>query len=210
LGVVRPLQLRLDMRNSAPLAALVLGALGVLAGPVHADRARHKTAHASRDVAGPVTARAERTAALTTGSIAITGASRRDVPAAAIDPAAAPAPTRKPSHLSTVDVSSLVAPYASDIERCYVGTVGEVRRTAQLDLMFVIAREGHVLSVDIGAPSASPRATLSLASCIRTAVSSLHFPERRNDTTAIIPYAFQRTEAPNAGPQLSCWNPKGC
>ena len=33
---------------------------------------------------------------------------------------------------------------------------------------------------------------------------------RKTFTTATIPYFFQRTAAPNAGPQLSCWDPKGC
>jgi hypothetical protein len=25
-----------------------------------------------------------------------------------------------------------------------------------------------------------------------------------------VPFFYQHTAAPNAGPQLSCWDPKGC
>jgi hypothetical protein len=154
-------------------------------------------------------------ASLTTGALAITGASRaselRRVPGvAASRDSAAPRRARKQAHLSASDVAALVAPHEDAIERCYLTAVGNVRRTSQLDVMFVIARQGNLLSVDIGAPDASPYAVHAMTSCIRTAVADLQFPERRNDTTAIIPYVFQRTEAPDAGPQLSCWNPRGC
>jgi hypothetical protein len=206
LRMVRPLQSSTRMRTSAlsiPTLAAVL-ALGVLHGAVHAEpRTGGRTAlHAS-------------TGALT-GAIAITGTTRTGVAGVAAGEltsardSVAPRPPRKQAHLSASDVAALVAPHGPAIERCYLDAVGGVRRTSQLDLMFVIARQGHVLSVDIGAPAASPLAVDAMVRCIRSAVDSLHFPERRNDTTAIVPYVFQRTEAPSAGPQLSCWNPKGC
>jgi hypothetical protein len=206
------------MRISALSSLATLIVLGVLAGPVHAER--HKTSAVARSVADPA-ARTERPgASLTTGAIAITGsvgvaavaaATHRELPAAGTrDLGAAPRRPRKQAHLSASDVAALVAPHAPRIERCYLDAVGAVRRTAQLDVMFVIARQGKLLSVDIGAPTASPHAVHAMATCIRAAVDDLQFPERRNDTTAIIPYVFQRTEAPNAGPQLSCWDPKGC
>ena len=49
-----------------------------------------------------------------------------------------------------------------------------------------------------------------MAACIREAVEVVKFPARRNDTTAIVPYFFQHTNTPGGGPQLSCWDPKGC
>ena len=45
---------------------------------------------------------------------------------------------------------------------------------------------------------------------MKALVSELTFPARRSPTTAVIPYFYQHTAAPNAGPQLSCWDPKGC
>ena len=49
-----------------------------------------------------------------------------------------------------------------------------------------------------------------MAACIREAVEVVHFPARRNDTTAIVPYFFQHTNTLGGGPQPSCWDPKGC
>lgn len=196
------------MRIPAFLGLLVLGVLG---GPAYAER--YKSSPATSDVAGRADhTRGERVAAsLTAGELAITSATPRAHPASHDPtPGISPRSARKPSHLSAGDISSNVALHATEIEHCYLDAVGTVRRTAQLDLMFVIAREGDVLSLDIAAPTASPQAVHRIATCIRTAVDGLRFPERRNDTTAIIPYVFQRTEAPGAGPQLSCWNPKGC
>lgn len=198
------------MRTSAlsvPTLVAVL-ALGVL----------HTSAHAEPATGGRAPAHTS-TGALTTGAIAITGTpatgrvagvAAREVASPSRDLTASPRPARKQAHLSASEVAALVAPHGPAIERCYLDAVGGVRRTSQLDLMFVIARQGHVLSVDIGAPSASPYAVDAMVRCIRSSVDSLHFPERRNDTTAIVPYVFQRTEAPSAGPQLSCWNAKGC
>jgi hypothetical protein len=45
---------------------------------------------------------------------------------------------------------------------------------------------------------------------VRHAVEAVTFPARRTYTTATVPYFFQRTAAPNAGPQESCWNERGC
>jgi len=33
---------------------------------------------------------------------------------------------------------------------------------------------------------------------------------RKAQTIAVVPYFYQRTAAPNSGPQYSCWDPKGC
>jgi hypothetical protein len=119
-------------------------------------------------------------------------------------------PQRLARYLTTGDVTDIVAPRAPEIERCYITALGASRRGGRLDLMFIIARDGHVVSLDTSAPGLPVRAGLQLHRCLRTAVEPLHFPARRNDTTAIVPYYFQRTDAPDAGPQLSCWNPKGC
>jgi hypothetical protein len=45
---------------------------------------------------------------------------------------------------------------------------------------------------------------------VRASLDTLRFPQRRAETTAVIPYFFQHTWAPNSGPQESCWSPKGC
>jgi hypothetical protein len=150
----------------------------------------------------------------TTGDLGITATARArtastptESTVAAVGPALR---TRHARDLTTGDVTDIVAPRAADIERCYLDALGTSRRGGRLDVMLTIARNGAVLSVDTAAPGLPAVAAHHMHSCIRGAVEGLQFPVRRNDTTAIVPYYFQRTDAPDAGPQLSCWNPRGC
>jgi hypothetical protein len=123
---------------------------------------------------------------------------------------AAVARPRQP-FLDARDVTTLVTPHASDIERCYLGEIGALARSSRLDLTLVIARDGHVLALAAAVPGLPVRTARKVTGCVREVLDSLQFPARRNDTTAVVPYVFQKTDAPSAaGPQLSCWNPKGC
>jgi hypothetical protein len=178
------------MRISALSSTLVFVTLVTLVAPAYAEHQAPRVAAAS----GP--AREERRApTLTTGDLALTG------------PAHAP---RKEPFLAVADITAVVTPQRLAIERCYLDAIASSRRPGHLDLMFVIARDGSVVSLDIAAPGVPATAVHQIVTCIRETVAGLQFPARRNDTTAIVPYFFQRTDAPNAGPQLSCWNPKGC
>ncbi|HSR99445.1 MAG TPA: AgmX/PglI C-terminal domain-containing protein [Kofleriaceae bacterium] len=213
------------MRITALSSVLAIGVVGALthATPAHADR--KKPLAARPDVAAhPVLAelaalvdpaRAPRTGSLlSTGELGLTAARAPAPTAGAADGtllAVAPALRDRPErYLTTGDVATVVGDRAADIERCYLDAMGAARRGGKLDVMFTIARNGSVLSVDTAAPGLSAVAAHRMHTCIRTAVEGLAFPARRNDTTAIVPYYFQRTDAPDAGPQLSCWNPRGC
>lgn len=156
--------------------------IGALGAPAHADRVA---------LAGSTTV--GRGTQLTTGELGIT--------------ARAP---RKAAFLEAREVAAEVRPYAAEIQRCYLARLGDVRRAGKLDLTFVIGRDGRVVSLHVDAPGLPARTVQHVQSCIHEAVAGLQFPERRNDTTAIVPYLFQHTNAPGGGPQLSCWNPKGC
>ena len=200
-----------SMRITALSSVLAIGVVGALTDPAHADR--KKPLVASHELAALVDpARAPRAgASLATGELGLTAA-RAPAPAAdgtllAVAPALRERPER---YLTTSDVTTVVGDRAADIERCYLDAMGASRRGGKLDVMLTIARNGSVLSVDTAAPGLSAVAAHHMHTCIRTAVDGLAFPARRNDTTAIVPYYFQRTDAPNAGPQLSCWNPRGC
>jgi hypothetical protein len=183
-------------------------ALGVLSTTAHADRT--KPLVASQQLAALVDPSQAPAPALTKGEIGLTATTHLVRPSAAQhDSEAAPA-QRLARYLTTGDVTEVVASRASDIERCYINALGASRRGGRLDLMFIIARDGHVVSLDSAASGLPTVAAHRLHKCLRTAVEALQFPARRNPTTAIVPYYFQRTDAPNAGPQLSCWNPKGC
>jgi hypothetical protein len=182
------------MRNTALASSLgSLIVIGILVAPALAD---HKdAAHpVGRVAALAATAPAASAAALTTGTLGLTA-----VP-----------PARPEAFLEAGDVAADVAPYAQAIERCYLDHLVDVRRAGKLDLTLVIGRDGHVVSLTAAAPTLPARAARQVQSCIREAIVAVHFPVRRHDTTAIVPYLFQHTNAPGGGPQLSCWDPRGC
>jgi len=200
--MVRPLQSPGFMRISALSSLLVLG---VLAAPARADRkdlvkptAADGPTRRIAAITAPIAA-AGRTeppgTSLTTGDLRLTGAGR---------------PSHPQPFLEAREIAAEVHPYAPEIERCYLERLGDVRRAGRLDLTLVIGRDGDVVSLAAAAPGLPARTARQVESCIREAVSALHFPERRSDTTAVVPYYFQHTYAPGAGPQLSCWNPRGC
>ena len=212
--MVRPLHTAESMRITVLSSVLAIGVVGALTHLAHADRRKPLAAFSERaahpELAALVDpARTPRTGAgLSTGELGITARApaHADGTVAAIGPALRERPER---YLTTSDVASVVGDRAADIERCYLDATG-ARRGGKLDVMFTIARNGSVLSVDTAAPGLPVVAAHRMHTCIRTAIEGLAFPARRNDTTAIVPYYFQRTDAPNAGPQLSCWNPRGC
>jgi hypothetical protein len=115
-----------------------------------------------------------------------------------------------PANLEAREVAAEVRPYAPEIQRCYRDHLGDVRRAGRLDVTLVIGRDGYLVSLKTAAPGLPGRSARRIESCIREALDPLHFPARRNATTAVVPYYFQHTEATGGGPQLSCWNPRGC
>lgn len=184
--------------TTSPVRLASFGSLLVLGALATPARAEHKDAGKPRDrvaAAATETVRGERGGtSLTTGELGLTGSRA----------------ARKAAFLEARDIAAEVRPYAPDIERCYLDRLDDVRRAGRLDLTFVIGRDGYVVSLDASAPGLPSRAVHQVATCIREAIDPIHFPERRSDTTAIVPYLFQHTDAPGGGPQLSCWNPKGC
>ncbi len=190
------------MRISALSSVLLL--CGLL-GSAHADRKDRPPANPAVAALGPVRgdhpARADRVPSLSTGDLALTGPARsaRSAP-----------PARPDLFLTAGEITSHVAPRASEIERCYLERLGDARRGGHLDLTLVITRDGGVLSLKAAASGLPVKTARKVEACIREIVETVQFPARRNDTTAVVPYVFQKTDAPGAGPLLSCWNPKGC
>ncbi|HEX4419641.1 MAG TPA: hypothetical protein VH165_17125 [Kofleriaceae bacterium] len=123
------------------------------------------------------------------------------------DPDAAIA--RRDPFLTHREITAGVAPHAAEIEHCYLAQ-GGAARGGHLDVTLVIGRDGNLVSLGTTAAGLSPKATHKLAACVRDALETVEFPERRNDTTAVVPYEFQKTNTPGAGPIMSCWSAKGC
>jgi hypothetical protein len=98
----------------------------------------------------------------------------------------------------------------ADIAQCYLGTIGDRAGAGRLDVVLSIHRKGIVDRVDIKAPGLPAKLVTKIDACVRTALTGLSFPTRRLGTTAVIPYFWQKTAAPDAGPQESCWDAKGC
>ena len=105
------------------------------------------------------------------------------------------------------DGVKLVSP---SIERCYLDTAGDVKGAGHLDVTLVIHRNGRVQQIDVKTPGLAKASAQKIEGCVKSLVSPLKFPERKAFTTAVVPYFFQNTAAPNSGPQYSCWNPNGC
>jgi hypothetical protein len=174
--------------------------LGAVAAPAHASPSQAALAsriatlsvplHHGRDLAVTAVPTVERGAAIP-GDLGLTGA--RGV--------------RKAAFLEADEIAAAVAPIGPDVEHCFVAGA---RRAGHLDLTLLIARDGGVISLRASAAGLTSEGARRVEACIGAAIRSLRFPARRNDTTAVIPYYFQRTVARNAGPQLSCWNPRGC
>lgn len=173
------------MRTSS---ALLVTALLATAGVAHADRRATAVAVLTDD--------ARIKPRVSTGEMRLTGPVERHV--------------RLPAQLEAADVSAQVAAYREDIERCYLSRVGDVAKAGQLDVLFEIGRDGRVRSVATAAPGLTPYSAPAVTKCIKRIARGVEFPTRRNDTTVLVPYLFQKTVTRESGPQLSCWSAKGC
>jgi hypothetical protein len=113
--------------------------------------------------------------------------------------------------LTAPEVARYAAPYLPAIKQCYLEHAKPAKSaTGELALHLTVHRDGEILDVTVDAPGVTGKRLRDLNRCLRTQVATWHFPVRRSPTTAIIPYYFLKLDLPGAGPQLSCWNPRGC
>lgn len=122
--------------------------------------------------------------------------------AAAADP--------RPRDLSPSDITAQLAPYAGQIEHCYLDRTPEVRGAGQLELVLTVTRHGSVDALVVKTPGLATRLGKQIEGCVLDTLAAVAFPSRRTFGTATVPFFFQRTAAPDSGPQLSCWDAKGC
>ena len=113
--------------------------------------------------------------------------------------------------LTADQIQRYAASYQPAIKGCYFAH-GRPAKTAtgELALNLIVHRDGYIHDVKVDAPGVTGKHLRKLESCIRLQVIGWHFPVRRDFTTAILPYYFLYLDVPGAGPQYSCWNPKGC
>jgi hypothetical protein len=122
-----------------------------------------------------------------------------------------PSPRYEERGLSAKEVERYAAPYLPAIKSCYLAHGKRApRATGELSLRLLVHRDGGVERVEVTARGVVGKRLLDLSQCIRSGIGDWHFPARRDQTTAILPYYFLKLDLPAAGPQLSCWNPRGC
>jgi hypothetical protein len=120
-------------------------------------------------------------------------------------------PTITPSRtLEAAEVSAQMKPYGEAINHCYLDVARDVRGAGKLEITLTIHRTGKLDAVDVATPGLPARLGKRVAGCVKSLVEDASFPARKSSTTAIVPFFYQHTAAPNSGPQLSCWNPRGC
>lgn len=110
--------------------------------------------------------------------------------------------------LSQADIDAQVKPVSAEISKCYLDAAAQ--GGGQLKVQLAIHRRGTLDAVTVTAPGVPAKIARKIEACVRGVVEPLEFPARRTSTTAVLPFFFQRTAAPNAGPQQSCWSSRGC
>jgi len=122
----------------------------------------------------------------------------------------AAAPAFADDALSAQDVQHQLGPVSAQIESCYLERTADVRGAGHLDLVLTVSRHGILENLAVKTPGLAPKIQKQIDNCIRETVEKVSFPAKRTQTTATVPYYFQHTYAPNAGPQLSCFSAAGC
>jgi hypothetical protein len=112
--------------------------------------------------------------------------------------------------LTAAEVQRYFAPYLPEIRDCYLANARGKDVTGALRLELIIHPNGSMYRFGFAAPGVRPPWSGKLDSCLRALAASWHLPERKGFTTAVVPFYFQRTSAPGAGPIESCWDARGC
>ncbi|HVV81449.1 MAG TPA: AgmX/PglI C-terminal domain-containing protein [Kofleriaceae bacterium] len=126
-------------------------------------------------------------------------------------------PQPLPHHVDDLDQPTLAAavieqaltPYLAGVRACYLTNV-RTPRAAHMRLEIVIEPHGQVSRVGVVAPEVTRAERARVVACVRREIARWHFPLRGGATWAVIPFYFQRTQWPGAGPMPSCWSPRGC
>jgi hypothetical protein len=95
--------------------------------------------------------------------------------------------------LEASEIQRHLKPLTAEIGDCYKRATQNVRGVGKLELTLVIRSDGDVEDIEVATPGLPARTAKKIDGCIRAAVADLTFPARRGETTAILPFFFQRT-----------------
>lgn len=122
----------------------------------------------------------------------------------------AAAPDDPDRTLSAQELTRYFEPYAPAVRTCYADHGTGKEATGVLRLELIIQPDGKVLRFGVVAPGVDKVPLRKLDACLRKLSATWSFPVRKGYTTAVLPFLFQRTYAPGAGPIESCWDVRGC
>jgi hypothetical protein len=125
-------------------------------------------------------------------------------------PDAAARPDDPGATLSAKEVATYFQPYVPEVKQCYLASAHGKDVDGTLRLELIIHPSGVIYKFGFVAPGITEPWLGKLETCLRTLSSAWHLPARSGYTTAVLPFLFQRTNAPGAGPIESCWDPRGC
>ena len=112
--------------------------------------------------------------------------------------------------LTAAEVQKYFAPYAPAVRSCYLTHAKNREATGTLRLELIIHRDGSVFRFGFAAPGVRKPWLPRLERCLRELANTWHFPERYGFTSAMLPFIYVKSNAPNTGPFESCWSPSGC
>jgi hypothetical protein len=120
--------------------------------------------------------------------------------------AESPAPPER--FLTAKEIETGMAPHVEAIGTCFKKhALGKKGVTGEVRLEMVVAPSGRIHRLRIVAPGVSGS---RFQSCVEKALEAAWFANKSRYTTAVIPFLFVRTQAPGAGPLMSCWRKTGC
>ena len=102
--------------------------------------------------------------------------------------------------INAKDLRKYFEPYVLPVRDCYASYAQGSDVDGNLRLELIIHRDGSVFRFGFDAPGVTGAWLRKLDTCLRTLSESWHFPVRGGFTTAVLPFFFQRTRAPGAGP----------
>ncbi|MBL0214323.1 MAG: hypothetical protein IPQ07_10590 [Myxococcales bacterium] len=112
--------------------------------------------------------------------------------------------------LSAAEVQAAFASYVPDVRTCYLTNARGKDVDGNLRLELIIHPSGKIFRFGFAAPGVRPPWLGKLDTCLRALADTWQLPARKGYTTAVLPFLFQRTTAPGAGPIESCWDARGC
>ena len=112
--------------------------------------------------------------------------------------------------LTAQEVARYFAPYVPEVRTCYLTHARGKHADGTLRLELLIHPGGKIYRFGFVAPGVEKPWRTRLDTCLRKLPSTWSFPVRPSFTSAVLPFLFQRTNAPGAGPIESCWDPRGC